>query len=378
MPNGSKVNSGAPICTGGVENVRCVKVDMLSQVLSWNWQPAAFMLKSNTVMHSFPRKVSPLLPAGILVWLSGSMNEKPLLASDFRAYGIDSGAVARLVRSGALQRVRRGGYVDEVATNERQRHLQLVATTVPLVGLSTVVSHWSAGAVHGLPLWGTDLEKVSVTRPPASHGNRDRWVHSRACPLPPDDVEVVDGWRVTTLARTAVDLARTFEFERGVAVMDAALRLGGPREDVLALIADTPRRPGIVRARRVGAFADPLSESVGESKSRVVFDRWGIPQPVLQLEVCSRGGAFIGRSDFGWPEFGVLGEFDGMIKYSGRLDLGMSGAEAIAREKQREAALRDLGWIVVRWMWDDLANPAQLVRRLNVAFSQGRTLRLAG
>lgn len=378
MPNGSKVNSGAPIWTRSVENVRSVKVEMLSQVLSWNWHPVAFMLKSNTVMHSFPWKVSPLLPVGILVWLSGSMNEKPLLASDFRAHGIDSGSVARLVRSGALQRVRRGGYVDEVATNERQRHLQLVATTVPLVGLSTVVSHWSAAAVHGLPLWGTDLAKVSVTRPPASHGNRDRWVHSRACPLPSDDVEVVDGWRVTTLARTAVDLARTFEFERGVAVMDAALRLGVPREDVLALIADTPRRPGIVRARRVGVFADPLSESVGESKSRIVFDRWGLPRPLLQYEVCSRSGTFVGRTDFGWPEFGVLGEFDGVIKYSGRLELGVSGSEAIAQEKQREAALRDLGWIVVRWMWDDLANPAQLVRRLNVAFSQGRTLRLAG
>ena len=86
----------------------------------------------------------------------------------------------------------------------------------------------------------------------------------------------------------------------------------------------------------------------------------------------------MGRTDFGWPEFGVLGEFDGVIKYSGRLELGVSGSEAIAQEKQREAALRDLGWIVVRWMWDDLANPAQLVRRLNVAFSQGRTLRLAG
>lgn len=305
------------------------------------------------------------------------MNGKALLASDFRAHGIDSGSVARLVRSGELQRLRRGGYVNEVAEDARARHLQLVATTFPLVGPTTVISHWSAAAVHKLPLWGTDLAKVSFTRTPGSHGNRDTWVHSRACPLPPEDVDVIKGLRVTTLARTAVDLARTFPFERGVAVMDAALRLGLAREEVLAVIAAAPRRSGIVRARRVGAFGNPLSESVGESNSRVVFDLWGLPEPVLQFPVFSPNGTFIARSDFGWPDFGVLGEFDGLIKYSGTLNPGVSAAEMIAREKQREAAIRDLGWVVVRWMWDDLSHPAQLVQRLNSAFAQGRTLRRA-
>ncbi|MFZ2165823.1 MAG: hypothetical protein WAV45_10195 [Propionibacteriaceae bacterium] len=190
-------------------------------------------------------------------------------------------------------------------------------------------------------------------------------------------MDLIEGMRVTTLARTAVDLARCNEFERAVAVMDAALHQGLPKDDLMELVSKAPRRYGIVCARRAAAFSDPLSESVGESRSRVVFDRWGLPKPKLQFPLFSPGGVFIARSDFGWPEFRVLGEFDGLIKYGGTLKSGESGVEAFAKEKQREEAIRDAGWIIVRWMWDDLARPAQLAQRLNSAFAQGRRLQQA-
>jgi hypothetical protein len=48
------------------------------------------------------------------------------------------------------------------------------------------------------------------------------------------------------------------------------------------------------------------------------------------------------------------------------------------REKAREAKLRELGWVVVRWSWDDLQDAGRLRRRAEAAFAQGRPDRIRG
>lgn len=40
-------------------------------------------------------------------------------------------------------------------------------------------------------------------------------------------------------------------------------------------------------------------------------------------------------------------------------------------EKLREDLLRDLGWQLIRWTWDDLGRPQWLVSRLERAFVRG-------
>ena len=44
-------------------------------------------------------------------------------------------------------------------------------------------------------------------------------------------------------------------------------------------------------------------------------------------------------------------------------------------EKQREDAIRDLGWQIVRWTWDDLSHPGDLLRRLHRAFARAERTR---
>lgn len=83
----------------------------------------------------------------------------------------------------------------------------------------------------------------------------------------------------------------------------------------------------------------------------------------------------LGRSDFGWPELGTLGEFDGIVKYSGRY--GQTTQGALVAEKRREDRIRDEGWQVVRWTWDELAEPSALLERLERAFARGRASRLS-
>jgi hypothetical protein len=133
------------------------------------------------------------------------------------------------------------------------------------------------------------------------------------------------------------------------------------------------RRPGTRGARRAIGFADGLSESVGESRSRVAIAAAGLPVPVLQWEVhAAAGGRFVGRVDFGWPELTVVGEFDGLIKYGRALRPGQDPAEVLVAEKLREDALRDEGLGVVRWIWADLTAFGPIARRLRSRFPAQR------
>ena len=127
--------------------------------------------------------------------------------------------------------------------------------------------------------------------------------------------------------------------------------------------------PGARAAGRVIAFADGGSESVGESRSRVMLHREGLPRPELQMTVCDEDGIFLGRADFGYRRRKVLGEFDGRVKYQNGLRADDPG-EVVFREKQREDALRAAGWAVVRWIWADLDEPAAVVHRLRRALDR--------
>jgi hypothetical protein len=85
----------------------------------------------------------------------------------------------------------------------------------------------------------------------------------------------------------------------------------------------------------------------------------GLPVPDLQVEVRTPGGLFIGRTDFGWREHRLLGEFDGRIKYGRLLRPGQQPGDAVFEEKRREDALRAEDYGVVRWIWRDLDQPAR-------------------
>jgi hypothetical protein len=63
-------------------------------------------------------------------------------------------------------------------------------------------------------------------------------------------------------------------------------------------------------------------------------------------------------------------EFDGKEKYGKLLESGQTAADAVFEEKRREAALRDLGSQIVRWIWQDLHHPEKLRRRLERAFER--------
>ena len=88
--------------------------------------------------------------------------------------------------------------------------------------------------------------------------------------------------------------------------------------------------------------------SPGESLSRVQMFLLNLPRPELQREITDAEG-LVGFVDFGWD--GVVGEFDGKVKY--RVDEGADpreSGEILWREKQREDRLRRQVR-VARWTW---------------------------
>jgi hypothetical protein len=74
-------------------------------------------------------------------------------------------------------------------------------------------------------------------------------------------------------------------------------------------------------------------------------------------------GRFLGRVDFYWDDFGVVGEADGDGKYGDR--------QALIAEKRRQERLEEAGLVVVRWGWQDLRDPDLLAARVRRALDRG-------
>lgn len=282
------------------------------------------------------------------------------------AAGVTDAELRGRRRRGTLDTLRPGAYLAGPAPpGAPARHLLAARAALPRLKVDTVLSHTSAAVVHGLPLWAVDLDRVHATRDRPSGARHSGVVQLHAAALEPDDVVLVDGLLVTSVARTIADLARMLPFEAALVPADAALFRRLLTRDALAAAVDRgAHRPNNGAARRVAAFADGGAESPGETRSRVAIRRAGLPPPVLQFRVAGM------RTDFAWEEFRTVAEFDGKVKYGRLLRPGQEPGDAVFDEKVREDALRDLGFQVVRWIWAELDRFDVPVARLRRAFAR--------
>jgi hypothetical protein len=189
--------------------------------------------------------------------------------------------------------------------------------------------------------------------------------------LADQDLATIDGVAVTSLGRTVLDLCRTLPIEQAVAAGDRALAYGLVVEVLEQALIQLGRSPGVRSARRAIQLMDARSESAGESVSRVRIISDGLPVPKPQEVIRTPAGVFVARVDFCWKKQRTVGEFDGKIKYGRLLKPGQRVEDVVYEEKRREDAFRDLGWKVVRWLWEDLYRPGVLRDRLQRAFARG-------
>jgi hypothetical protein len=266
-------------------------------------------------------------------------------------------------------RIRRGTFATRqaaaAAENDPCRaHALQVAAVRGAVGRDAVGSHQSAALIHGLDLLKRPpAELVTLTcQPPMRRRSRAAaGVLFHAAQLPAEHVTRACGTRVTTPARTVIDLARTLPFIEAVVLTDSALRTGKTTKKELSGVCDECQRwPGTVQARRVVEFSSGLSESVLESCARVTFDARGLEPPEIQVAI--RGPGFVFRVDFCWEKDKTIAEADGLAKYTSREDM--------LAQFRRDRLLRDAGYKVVHFTWRELFDtPALVIARIRKALT---------
>ncbi len=295
----------------------------------------------------------------------------PLTIASAAGAGWTISAQWHAVTTGDLERIRRGVVGAPVApepglAERRLRELGNLraAQASTLTCSRAVISHSSAAVARGIPTYG-DIGRPCLTVPAGTALRTLAGVHLHRASLSADDWAEVEGFRITLPARTVMDIAREHGVTAGVVAADYALHEGLTDRSRLATAYEACAGwPGRRSARLTLLSADGRSESVLESLSRLHLAAGGLSAPEPQVEICDEYGNYLGRCDFYWDEFGVVGEADGRLKYE-------RDPAAHLAERERERALEDTGLIVVRWGWSDLYAFDRVIRRLQLAFVRG-------
>jgi hypothetical protein len=277
--------------------------------------------------------------------------------ADLTGHGVGESEIRSAVRAGTWVRLRTGVFVTaadlaEIERTARRPGLDALAVVASLDRPSAVLSGSTAAWVWGLPRPRQVPPIVELTDPCRWRRGRG-WVMTRAA-LPADEVTDRGAYRVTTPARTLVDVARTWTELHAVAAMDAALLRGLTTCDELTRVLDRQSRvAGVPRAVRAVALSDGRAESWLETYGRLVFAALGLPPFVPQVELWV-DGRLMKVADGWYPEAALAVEFDGRIKYR-RARYGRTPDEELWREKRAEDTLRSLGIRFVRVAADDLS-----------------------
>jgi hypothetical protein len=299
-----------------------------------------------------------MLNNGTLEWVDSIIFSRDIVSPGERNIFFDR------VKAGEFVALRRGAYIrtvewDSLDRDARQR-MQIKAA-VAYADRDFVVSHQSAVAMWRLPWVGPQSSATHVLSD-FSRGGRSSRVLVRHTVGIPQEVERIEGLRVTTIARTVSDILCDSPFEQSVVLADAALHRSGRKvegvppfqltvQDVRAHISSAFLRHGTARASRAIDFANAAAESPGESLSRINVALAHLTSPELQTALVGASGRrwFV---DFWWPRFNVIGEFDGESKYTDpRFLRGRTPERALLDEKDREDDLRAANHGMTRWGW---------------------------
>ena len=290
------------------------------------------------------------------------------LARDLTRLGRDSRDLSRGALRGQFVRLRRGVYLPSATWAESEQRALLRMRAVALSARrSPLFSHRSAATAWGIPFLTAGAPLAETLVAPARGGRSGRGIVRRCVDLDAVSIATVDGFRVTSVERTLIDLALTTSFASAVIALDFCLSTGdGTRAPLTTLelvrseLDGLGIRRGLSRVLRTIDFADGRSESPNESLSRVRFLELGFPAPELQVEFMHHTG-ITDRVDFFWRDFGHIGETDGLVKYTDpRLRGGRSAEQVVVAEKLREDRLRSQQPRFSRWTWRDAYAPERL------------------
>jgi very-short-patch-repair endonuclease len=224
-------------------------------------------------------------------------------------------------------------------------------------GPGAVLSHWAAAYVHGL------VERrrrdVDVSIEGRLPGRRDGIRPHRAIAIPSCDVVVRHGLRVTTPARTLLDLAACTsgaELER--LVEQAEVQGLVSAEDLARVATRAAGRRGVRRFREVVEYLDePLfTRSEAERRLLALCRSAALPMPRTNVR---RAGWEV---DALWEEQRLIVEVDGYRYHRPQA--------SFERDRRKDADLMLAGYRVLRLTWRRLTkHPAEVIALIGAALA---------
>lgn len=258
--------------------------------------------------------------------------------------GATKGIIQSRTRTGRWVRVHQGVYrLAGVPTSWQQTLLAACLAH----GTGAVASHHAAAALHG---W-SESKRLEVSVSPRRRKRLPGVVVHEVGDLSREDVTLVDGIPVTSVARTLIDLAGVLPADQVEELLDEALRrrkatISWLKSRVAAL--RRPGRRGIAVIERLVAERDQKGrgpESRFERKLLRLIRRAGLPEPVCQYEIWY-GGRVVARPDFSYPDLRLAIEADGYDSHSTLTDW--------QHDLERGNELELLGWMPLHFTWHDV------------------------
>jgi len=132
-------------------------------------------------------------------------------------------------------------------------------------------------------------------------------------------------------------------------------------DDLRSWVCAHPRYPGIGRLRRTIELAEPATESVMETRLRLLLVIARLPRPQAQVSLYDEAGQFLGRPDFYYPLHRLALEYDGAYH-----------RENLTGDNRRQNRLVDAGYRLLRFSAADvLSAPDSIVAIVRRALSAG-------
>jgi hypothetical protein len=212
--------------------------------------------------------------------------DRPFTPAMARAVGVERRSLERMLHEGAVRRLVRGVYA--ASTVPDSNGLRAAALAL-VVGPHSVVVDCSAAWVHGVDVTGLGVGEprpVEVLSP----GRAGRGGLGSGRQLAGRDVQRLEGLRLTTPLRTALDLGRLLPPDLGLGAMDGLLAAGGfTHVELLAEVSRLAGHRGVGQLRTLAVQADARSTGLAESSLRLRWHQARLPTATPGMQVCASG-----------------------------------------------------------------------------------------
>jgi hypothetical protein len=250
---------------------------------------------------------------------------------ELRLSGLSASQVRRRVEDGRLARPFHDVYLDPVTAIEREARLRALVERLPP---GAAMCRQTAAALHGFGDFAPLPRGVHVVLPPDTWRPTLRGLRTHEAVLAFETV-LVSGIPCTTIARTAVDLARANRRLDALPVLDGALRTGIGMDDLLSEIARHARLRGVREVRDLAPLADAGAQCRQESQLRLVAIDGGLPRPTVQHPVVDQFGFSRYYLDLAWEKYRLAAEYDGRSH---------AERERVSHDRERHNWLDGKGW----------------------------------